>query len=364
MKKCLLFCVIILEKLKLAKKNLKSRKGNTNMKKLFLLLITLTLLLILPSCEYEYNGKTVGDYKIDFSNSMSIVVKRQNTPTQIFKAFDEEGNPFLLELGHSGDITAEFEVRRYIELPETIMDFEIIGYSGNNEFKCDLLLNTNDGFYIVSPLIDRQFDYLYDIYKIDDDICINTNFKNILYKSDSCTQSQVFYNNVLKNTSIINENNNICYICEEQKIILLDNAQLLNAFFIVEYDQNYTSPLAFRQFVIIDVDNKAYYYSLSDDFDVHIQKKMEYEKKIIDYGVIGSRWSNVSKYFYILTEDSLFIYEESGELFYSMKVEEKVYGINFVNGISVFEIQLAFKTKDDLFKWDKKTIERNNLNEK
>ena len=37
-------------------------------------------------------------------------------------------------------------------------------------------------------------------------------------------------------------------------------------------------------------------------------------------------------------------------------INDKVYGINFVNRVNLFELQLAYKTEDNLFKWETKVL--------
>ena len=99
--------------------------------KKFYLVICLFILLSTSAC-IEIDWPSVEDYTIDFSDSNSIVVKRNFTATQIFKAFDADGRPCLLETKQVEILNKNTAVACTIELPETITDFKIVGHSDNN----------------------------------------------------------------------------------------------------------------------------------------------------------------------------------------------------------------------------------------
>jgi hypothetical protein len=351
------------------------------MKRIFLSLLLIFISLIyLTGC----SGNTIDDFTIDFKNSNSIVVKKNETPSQIFKCFDENGKAFLLDMGQGDEIKGSFMimVHDFIELPEEITDFEIIGYSDVNVYNtCDILIYTNDGVYLICPNIHQWVGNKYDIYKVENETCINKEIKNIVYKSnDNDLNRPRYFNNILKFSSINNDENNINFVKKDQELTLLENVQLSNAFFLLAIDdESLMEGYQYNNIIILDTNNNVYYYSISPDLEIIIEKKMGYDRPIVNYGVIINEYSNIHigvnnpfdeeypelnrNYFYILTENELFIYDKLGELFHSIQIENEVYGINFVNFPSKFEIQLAFKTEEGLFRWEKKTVEREEKNE-
>jgi hypothetical protein len=350
------------------------------MKRVFFGLLLISICLFVCSC--GYTGKTIADFTICLENSNSIVVKRNQTPMQIFKGYDIEGKAFLLETGQIGEISVDKGIGNIIELPEGLTDFEIIGYSDNNyvDKKCDILIDSNIGFYVICPRTEQWFDYKYDVYKVENDSSISGTLKNIVYKSNEKYVTTRYYNNVLKFASINNNNDNINFVKGDEELTLIENKKLKNAFFLIAIDDSHLADgYEYNNIIVLDEDNNVFYYSISPSFEILINKKMEFENLIINYGIIIQEDTKIHRgvnnpfdeedpefnrnYFYILTENELFIYDKLGEIFYCKEIENPLYGINFVNNYSTFEVQLAYKTDNNLFKWEKTIIERGNLSE-
>ena len=338
------------------------------MKKIYLL-ICLFILLSTSAC-IEIDWPDVGDYTIDFTDSNSIVVKRNVTATQIFKAYDADGRPCLLETKQVEILNKNTAVVCTIELPETITDFKIVGHSDNNIHKFSyILLDTNDGLYVIIQDL-QPVDYHYNVKKIDNKTY--SKIKNILYKGshDKRLDYYPFYiNNILKYSSIINRDSCAFLSAHDNELLLNNNISFENAFFLLAYD-DYFHEYGYNNFVLIDSDKKAYYYIVSPDLSIIVSKEYSYDSDIINYGPImcdgfyNSAENNPyadennqnNNHFYILTENELFIYDRFGELQWSEVINDKVYGINFVNQVNLFELQLAYKTEDNLFKWETKVL--------
>lgn len=200
------------------------------MKKLFVVFMSLMFIMCLVG-RVEYKGKVVGDYNIEYLISNSIVVKKNKTASQIFKVYDENAKACLVETAQPEIIEINQAINNIIELPETITDFEIIGYTENNVFNCsNFLINTNDGLYLIVQKINTVVDYKYDVIKIQGDYFDET--KNVLYKSiDQFYQENNFFmNGTLKYSSIINSNNNAYLRVNDNEILLIENIDLENSF--------------------------------------------------------------------------------------------------------------------------------------
>lgn len=331
--------------------------------------MTLVLIMCLAGC--EYTGKVVGDYNIEYLNSNSIVVKRNKTASQIFKAYDENGKACLVETSQPEIIEINHAVNNIIELPEIITDFEIVGFTENNVYNCsNLLIDTNDGLYLIAQKIDVVFDYKYDIFKVKNDYFNER--KNVLYKSinQSYHEDSVFMNGNLKYSTIINSNNNVYLKVNNNEVLLVENITLDNSFYLISIDDNHyvDNGFEYNNIVLIDKNNKVYYFVISPDLDILISKEYFFNGKILNYGPIieetyHSQENNPflkdnKNYFYILTDNALFIYDKLGELVYNEVLEAEVYGINFINNGLELEYQIAYKMENNLFKWEKNKLQK------
>lgn len=340
------------------------------MKKVFLVFMSLMFIMCLVGCN-EYTGKVVGDYTIEYLNSNSIVVKRNKTASQIFKAYDKNGKAYLVETAQPEIIEINHVVNNIIKLPETITDFEIVGYTENNVYNCsNLLIDTNDGLYLIAQKINTMVDYKYNIIKIKKDY-VNER-KNVLYKSidQSYREDSVFMNGTLKYSSIINSNNNVYLKVNNNEVLLLKNSTLENSFYLISIDDSHYVDRGFEynNIVLIDKNNKAHYFVISPNLNILISKEYIFNGKILNYGPIveetyHSQENNPflednKNYFYILTDNALFIYDKLGELVCNEVLEAEVYGINFINNGLELEYQIAYKMENNLFKWKINKLEK------
>ncbi|MGI6710314.1 MAG: hypothetical protein ACOX4W_02600 [Bacilli bacterium] len=352
------------------------------MKKIFYLIFV--LIILLTGC--GYTGISLNDVSIDFTDSNSVVVlKREYTERQIIKVYDEEGQALLLMIPYMDEVADQLMANKIIELPDGITDFKIVGFS-NNQYSgssVDVLIETNVGYYAIVKFV-STFGLYFKYYKIDDESIIYSNIKNVIYKDHTTSDKlKIHCNNVIKYASIINKDDSIYFINEEKETLLFENSQIKDSFFLTAYGEK---RLDYYNFIIINQNNEIKYCSMSTDQELVIDKDIIVEGKIINFGPIvngatkmytdtnnpfekqiitveNQKGEIIEKeivdYFYILTDEYVYVYDKLGVEFYKETIEETVYGINFINfgykdnGI---DLQLAYKTNDNLFRWKTKTI--------
>lgn len=352
------------------------------MKKLFCLLLALSILL--TGC--GYTGICLNDVDIDFTDSNSIIMAQMEySKSQIIKAYNEEDKALLMVVPYGDEITGDFMATKIIELPEGVTNFKIIGYSNNQEHGnvIDIIVDTNIGYYAICEKV-SPYNNAFRYFKIENDEIIYSNIKNVIYKDESFRSAKIYCNNSLKYASIINKEDNIYFIKDEEEVLLFENNEIKDSFFLISYG---TRLLDYYNFIIINQNNEIKYCSVSPDNQLVINKDIVVVGEIINFGPIINRMSKihgitnnpfekqlidvadsegnivgekeVMDYYYILTDENVYVYDKVGTLFYTEVVEGAVYGINFINFGYIndgIELQLAYKTDDNLFRWETKTI--------
>lgn len=162
--------------------------------------------------------------------------------------------------------------------------------------------------------------------------------RNFAYSSIDKYNEQYMFNENIELYSIKTDDLNNTYLqSKSDKKMLLENIDVLNPFFMVDY---FDKELNYYPFIIVS-EKIIYFYVVNNEMEIMYNYKYEYNDNIIDNNYCCRYMDdtrNIFTYFYIISENKMYIYISEGSEIEIIDVEN-----NLINA----SIYLRYNTEND-----------------
>ncbi|MGI6758501.1 MAG: hypothetical protein ACOX40_01745 [Bacilli bacterium] len=295
------------------------------MKKIFLFFMSLMFIMCLAGC-INVNNK-LENYNIDNNEFYSIFIKQGQESTYFVKGIDVNGESKLIRAYSEKHSYTKQDGANIVSLPNEVKDFNFCGVKNLKENFEFLMFNSNDDSYVYRK---KENSGPYGVYEI---IKVNYSFKNkvrnIAYISSLGNYNEYMFNENIKLFSIkIDEFNNTYLQSYNKSLLLLEDVDVINSFFMIDY---YDAEYSYYPFIIIS--NKVvYFYVVNNEMELICNNKYYFDESIIDYNFCCtynvSNTIGISSYFYIISENNMHIYNSEGNEIEVITVDDNLINVN------------------------------------
>ena len=331
------------------------------MKKILVSMFLLVFGLCLFGCD-SIDLPTLADYEVYNNEYYSIFIKQGQESTYFVKGINAIGeSKFIRAYSNEYNYTLQ-DGANIFSLPNEIKDFNFCGVKNLKDSFEFLMFNSNDDSYVYRK---KENSGPYGVYEI---IKVNYSFKNrvrnIAYMSALGNYNEYMFNENIKLFSIKTDEFNNTYLQSHNKsLLLLENIDVINSFFMIDY---YDAEYNCYPFIIIS--NKVvYFYVVNNEMEIICNNKYDFNETIIDYNYCCtyniSNIIDVSSYFYVISGNNMYIYNSEGNEIEVITVDDNLinanidYKYNTETECNVLNIDLIYSgLEEQIIKLVKKEI--------
>ena len=170
-----------------------------------------------------------------------------------------------------------------------------------------VMITTNNN---ESYLYKKKSYFGYEWIKVD--YTFKPKTRNIAYISVSKNNDKYMFNENIGLYSIETDEFNNTYLQGyNEKMLLLENIDVINSFFMIDY---YDAECSYYPFIIIS-NKTAYFYVVNNEMELIYNNKYEFNENIIDYNFCCTYNTSIidrTSYFYIISGNNMYLYNNEG----------------------------------------------------
>lgn len=325
------------------------------MKKIIFVIISFIMILCLCSCQTKFTDLKITMIDNEYIMSNSVVIIDSNA--LFAKVFDENNKIRLIHIwGYDPDYYKNVSGSKienpmkytFINLPDEITNFEFIGMYIFGESECNVYIKSIEGriydLYYHQTLMGSK----YDVKEIDIDWnnseTLIGNFYSRIgeYLREGYLNFQYSHFENLKIKIDINESNDVYLNVDDNRIFIISNFSIRNMFF-----NPYNEDLGI---ILIGENNEVYHLDYFSEQKTLNQGSHYFDEKIINYGCLNAKYTD-SKYFYIVTEQHVYIFNRYFEEIKVIEINSGLYGVGGTGSNSrpigdYYNLSLCYKNED------------------